>query len=149
MSTEAVCRARWINWKWTFLHVKMSISNLFSGPFILLPWTCKYVQYCWWKHLYCTTVIRKHYPIAPCTLTLWGLRWFGALERFWHVLIFVLISAAYNILMTNMYLFLYSAQTLLQYYVTKMDVHVCIFLEKKYYAWLVSFGKKNVAEIRP
>ncbi len=30
-----------------------------------------------------------------------------------------------------------------------MDVHVCIFLEKKYYAWLVSFGKKNVAEIRP
>ncbi len=42
--------------------------------------------------------------------------------------------------MTNMYLFLYSAQTLLQYYVTKMDV--CIFLEKKYYAWLVSFGKK-------
>ncbi len=32
-----------------------------------------------------------------------------------------------------MYLFLYSAQTLLQYYVTKMDVHVCIFLEKKYY----------------
>ncbi len=51
--------------------------------------------------------------------------------------------------MTNMYLFLYSAQTLLQYYVTKMDVHVCIFFEKKYYAWLVSFGKKNVAEIRP
>ncbi len=49
--------------------------------------------------------------------------------------------------MTNMYLFLYSAQTLLQYYVTKMDVHVCIFLEKKYYAWLVSFGGKNVAEI--
>ncbi len=45
--------------------------------------------------------------------------------------------------MTNMYLFLYSAQTLLQYYVTKMDEHVCIFLEKKYYAWLVSFGGKN------
>ncbi len=63
--------------------------------------------------------------------------------------IFVLISATYNILMTNMYLFLYSAQTLLQYYVTKMGVHVCIFLEKKYYAWLVSFGGKNVAEIRP
>ncbi len=42
--------------------------------------------------------------------------------------------------MTNMYLFLYSAQILLQYYVTKMDVHICIFLEKKYYAWLVSFG---------
>ncbi len=61
----------------------------------------------------------------------------------------MLISATYNILMTNMYLFLYSAQTLLQYYVTKMDVHVCIFLEKKYYAWLVSFGKNNVAEIRP
>ncbi len=67
---------------------------------------------------------------------------FGALEMFWHALIFVLISATYNILMTNMYLFLYSAQTLLQYYVTKMDVHVCIFLEKKYYAWLVSFGEK-------
>ncbi len=50
--------------------------------------------------------------------------------------------------MTNMYLFLYSAQTLLQYYVTKMDVHVCIFLEKKY-ACLLSFGEKNVAEIRP
>ncbi len=32
--------------------------------------------------------------------------------------------------MTNMYLFLYSAQTVLQHYVTKMDVHVCIFLEK-------------------
>ncbi len=46
--------ARWINWKWTFLYVKMSISNLFSGPFILLPWTRKYVQYCWWKHFYCT-----------------------------------------------------------------------------------------------
>ncbi len=58
----------------------------------------------------------------------------------------MLISATYNILMTNMYLFLYSAQTLLQYYVTKMDVHVCIFLEKKYYA---CFGGKNVAEIRP
>ncbi len=61
----------------------------------------------------------------------------------------MLISATYNILMTNMYLFLYSAQTLLQYYVTKMDVHVCVFLENKYYAWLVSFGGKNVAEIRP
>ncbi len=63
----------------------------------------------------------------------------------------MLISATYNILMTNMYLFLYSAQTLLQYYVTKMDVHVCTctYLEKKYYAWLVSFGGKNVAEIRP
>ncbi len=48
-----------------------------------------------------------------------------------------------------MYLFLYSAQTALQYYVTKMDVHVCIFLEEKNYAWLVSFGEKNVAEIRP
>ncbi len=59
----------------------------------------------------------------------------------------MLISATYNILMTNMYLFLYSAQTLLQYYVTKMDVHV--FLEKKNYAWLVSFGGQNVAEIRP
>ncbi len=69
--------------------------------------------------------------------------------RCFDVLIFVLISATYNILMTNMYLFLYSAQTVLQYYVSKMDVHVCIFLEKKYYAWLVSFGKKNVAEIRP
>ncbi len=34
--------------------------------------------------------------------------------------------------MTNMYLFLYSAQTLLQYYVTKMDVHVCIFLTNTY-----------------
>ncbi len=61
----------------------------------------------------------------------------------------MLISATYNILLTNMYLFLYSAQTLLQYYVTKMDVHVCIFLEKKYYAWLVSFGGKTFAEIRP
>ncbi len=39
-----------------------------------------------------------------------------------------------------MYFFLYSAQTVLQYYVAKMDVHVCIFLEKKYYAWLVSFN---------
>ncbi len=38
-----------------------------------------------------------------------------------------------------MYLFLYSAQNLLQYYVTKMDVHVCIFLEKKY-AWLAVLG---------
>ncbi len=51
--------------------------------------------------------------------------------------------------MTNMYLFLHSAQTLLQYYVTKMDVHVCIFLEKKYYAWFVSFGNFFLAEIRP
>ncbi len=42
----------------------------------------------------------------------------------------------------NYVFFLYSAQTVLQYYVTKMDVHVCIFLEKKYYAWLVSFGEK-------
>ncbi len=32
MSTEAVWRARWINWKWTFSHEEMSISNLFSGP---------------------------------------------------------------------------------------------------------------------
>ncbi len=38
----------------------------------------------------------------------------GGLEMFLHVLIFVLISATYNILLTNMYLFLYSAQTLLQ-----------------------------------
>ncbi len=59
----------------------------------------------------------------------------------------MLISATYNILMTNMYLFLYSAQTLLQYYVTKMDVHVCIFLEKNIFLNIVafimlSFGKK-------
>ncbi len=31
VSTEAVWRARWINWKWTFSHEEMSISNLFSG----------------------------------------------------------------------------------------------------------------------
>ncbi len=50
--------------------------------------------------------------------------------------------------MTNMYLFLFSTNfaTIL---CDQMDVHVCIFLEKKYYAWLVSFGKKNLAEIRP
>ncbi len=47
--------------------------------------------------------------------------------RCFDALIFVLISATYNILLANMYLFLYSAQTVLQYYVTKMDVHVCIF----------------------
>ncbi len=42
-----------------------------------------------------------------------------------------------------MYLFLYSAQTLLQYYVTKMDVHVCIFFEKKTLCVVSKFwGKK-------
>ncbi len=61
----------------------------------------------------------------------------------------MLISATYNILMTNMYLFLYSAQTLLQYYVTKMDVHVCIFFRKKILCVVSKFWEKNVAEIRP
>ncbi len=44
VSTEAVWRARWINWKWTFSHKEMSISNLFSGPYILLPWTFIFMQ---------------------------------------------------------------------------------------------------------
>ncbi len=44
VSTEAVWRARWINWKWTFSHEEMSISNLFSGPYILLPWTFIFMQ---------------------------------------------------------------------------------------------------------